>query len=302
VKRQTLFLALLVAFLLAPRTGYSQSIQERLLNFGTDFAKGYMGPFVDAFGASLNSGWYHTANVDNGISLYLGVKVMYMPIPDDRKTFTIESPYPPLGTFDTVPTVFGENVQKPISGGGAFPIDKYPAGLNYGFAPMIVPQAQVGNIMGTRAILRYFPKMAVGDIGDIEFFGIGVQHSVSQYIPMVPIDISALVAYQSFKLGSMINTTAYTFGAQISKSLAVLTLYGGLAYEKSTMSFGYDAELPDPSNFTLKVKQHIGFDADGKNSFRATVGASLDLLVFKIHADYSLASQPVATLGVGIGF
>jgi hypothetical protein len=49
------------------------------------------------------------------------------------------------------------------------------------------------------------------------------------------------------------------------------------------------------------VSEPIAFDLSGKNNFRLTVGFAVNLLILKINADYSLAAQPVATVGVGIG-
>ncbi|HZY10492.1 MAG TPA: DUF6588 family protein, partial [Bacteroidota bacterium] len=69
------------------------------------------------------------------------------------------------------------------------------------------------------------------------------------------------------------------------------------------MSFGYDAKYTDPTNPTgPMISKRIGFDDTGKNSVRATIGLGLDLLILKVNADYSLASQPVATVGVGFGW
>ena len=305
MKRHSLALIILAAVLL-PASTHSQSIQERLRTFGTTFAQGYMGPFADAFGASLNSGWYHNADISTGIDLYLGVKIMAMPVPDGSKTFSIASIY--NGTIDSPPTVFGDkDTDVPISGlpaasGPDWP-KNYPRGLGLSLVPMVVPQAQIGNIFGTRLILRYLPTMSLGDYGDFSFFGVGIQHSISQYIPLVPVDLSVLGSYTSLTLGSLVTTKAYTFGAQVSKSLPVITLYGGVAWEKSTMTFSYDATLPDPTDltYTRTIVVPVGFDMEGKNSFRATVGVSLSLLIIKINADYSFASQPVAVIGIGIG-
>ncbi|MBI3189281.1 MAG: hypothetical protein HYZ33_01400 [Ignavibacteriales bacterium] len=276
----------------------AQSLEERLQKFGTDYAKGYMGPFSDAFGAALNTGWYNTANVDDGVSIFAGIKLMYMPIPDESKMFKIASPYPP-NAIDEVPTAFGENVQKPISNDPSS--GNYPAGLGLDFVPMAMPHISIGNIYGTRAMLRYFPATKIGDYGDFEMFGFGLQHSVNRHLPegTLPVDVAAMFAFQSFKVGSLVDASAFTFGAQASKSFAIVDFYAGLAYETSTMTIAYDAQL-DPNNPSNKT--HIGFDMPGKNNFRLTGGFSLSLFILKIHADYSLASQPVANVGIGLGW
>lgn len=298
MKKNLVIGLLAVTWLTAPRVAEAQSLEERLKKFADNFAKGYTAPFTDAFGASLNSGWYHSADVTDGLDLFVGVKFMLMPIPSDAKTFKITSPYPP-NTMDEAPTVFGPGEDRTISGSIAASDPRtYPQGFNVGLVPMFVPHISAGNFYGTRGMLRYLPKVKLGDYGEFEFFGIGVQHSVSQYIPLVPLDISVLVAYQSLSLGSLVSASAYTIGAQASKSLVLLTVYGGLAYESSTMKFTYDASALGPPPISQKVE----FEADGKNNFRATVGLALSLGLIKVSADYSLASQPVATLGFGVGW
>ncbi len=283
----------------------AQSLEERLQKYGEDFAKGYTGPITDAFGASLNSGWYHSADVSDGLDIFIGVKAMLMPIPEDGKKFKIASIWD--NTVQEIPTAFGEETEVPISGAppGVSPT-KYPQGFNLNYAPMIVPHISVGNIFGTRVMLRFLPKTKIGTIGDFEFFGIGVQHSISRYLPLVPIDLSALVAYQSLSIGSIVTAKAFTIGAQAGKSISILSIYGGLAYESSKMSFGYDGtfDIPNPSPppATTTVTKRVGFDTSGKNSFRATVGFSLSLAILIISADYSLASQPAATVGIGLGW
>ncbi len=284
----------------------AQSIQEKLEKFGVEYAKGYTDPLFGAFGASLNSGWYHTANVDDGVSIFVGMKLMYLPIPDDAKKFTIASPYD--GIQQEIPTVFGADSEITISRTNIPSTitpspEKYPKGMNLDFVPLAMPHIAIGNYQGTRLMLRFFPKTKVGDFGDFEMFGIGAQHNIGNYIPApLPVDLSAMVAYQSLKLGTFFDATSFTFGAQASKTFSFVDLYAGLSYETANMSIGYDATFTDPSNPTETITQHIGFDAEGKNTVRLTGGFALNLYILKITADYSVASQPVATLGIGLGW
>ncbi|MBI3193475.1 MAG: hypothetical protein HYZ34_03285 [Ignavibacteriae bacterium] len=291
----------------------AQSIEEKLQKFGEGYAKGYLSPMFDAFGASLNSGWYSTANVDDGLSLFIGAKLMYLPIPDDGKKFSITSPYD--GVLQEVPTAFGEEQEITISNTGypdgppnpPIPTpspDKYPKGMNLGFVPMAMPHISIGNIYGTRVMIRYFPKTNVGDFGDFEMLGLGAQHSISKHLPSeLPVDLAGMIAYQNLKLGTFFDATAFTFGAQASKSFSILDVYAGLAWETSSMSIGYDAKFTDPANPTgPPITKRIGFDAEGKNTVRLTGGIGLHLFIFKITADYSLAAQSAATLGIGLGW
>lgn len=292
--RKLAVIALLLGSVGVSSVGNAQNLEERLKKFADDFAKGYTAPFTDAFGASLNSGWYHSADVTDGLDLFVGVKVIMMPIPSDAKKFRIASPYQP-STTDETPTIFGPSEDTQISGSTPTSDPRnYPQGFNVSLAPMFVPHISVGNVFGTRAILRYLPKVTLGDYGDFEFFGIGVQHSISRYIPLVPLEISALAAYQNLSLGSLVKANGFTIGAQASKSFVLITVYGGIAYESSTMKFAYDASPP--------ISKRIEFEANGKNNFRVTAGLALSLGLIKLNVDYSVASQPVATAGIGVGW
>jgi len=299
---KTVVVVVSASLLLGACLANAQSLEERVQSYGKSYGTGYLQPFTDAFGASLNSGWYSTADVSNGISIYIGVKAMAMPIPDGSKSFSYANPF---GATDVVPTVFGDKTSKPVTNLPASlagtPYSTYAPGFGVSFAPMFVPQISAGNIFGTRLILRYLPKVSLGGgYGEINLFGVGAQHSISQYIPLVPLKIAAHVGYQNLSLGDFLTTSAFSIGAEASKSFAMFTVYGGVAYEKSTMSFSYTAKYV-PQGQTAAIAEQFNFDIDGTNSVRATLGFALSLGLIKINADYSLASQPVACLGFGFG-
>jgi hypothetical protein len=312
MKRIYPLLLALCAVVALVATSHAQSLEDRLREFGLNYATGYTKPIGDAFGASLNSGWYSTANVSDGVDIFIGVKAMLLPIPDDARTFTMKSIWD--GKAQVIPTVVGDKIEVPISNTGIFngrtvSPETYAQGFDLKTAPMAVPHISIGNFFGTRLMIRWLPRVPVQNMGDFGFFGIGVQHSISRYVPALPVDLSAMVAYQSMTLGDIVTTKAFTIGAQVSKSFSILTLYGGLGYESSTMSFSYTANYTapnpniaaDPTHPTITVSEPISFDLTGKNNFRMTVGFAVNLLILKINADYSLAAQPVATVGVGIG-
>ena len=278
----------------------AQLLEERLRQYGISYGKGYTSPIGDAFGASLNSGWYHTADVSDGLDLYIGVKAMLLPIPDDARTFTFASPV--NGVLQSLPTLFGDKTEVPISGApGTITPNKYAKGFDLKWAPMGVPHISVGNVFGTRVMLRFLPKLKVSDLGDYSFFGIGVQHSISRWVRAIPLDVAGLVAYQSMSLSDIVTAKAFTIGVQASKKFAILTIYGGAMYESSTLSFSYTAAYQNPVPPNQPITTPVSFDLSGKNSVRFTAGFSLSLAIIKLNADYSFASQPVATAGIGIG-
>ncbi|MBU1298912.1 MAG: hypothetical protein KKG06_04000 [Bacteroidetes bacterium] len=302
---KTVFLFILLTALHSNVFG-GDSFEERLQKFGAGYAKGYSTPFATAFGAGLNSGIFHTADVSTGIDVYVGVKLMAALIPNSARTFDadlsdlnavrgIAGAYPTPVTTATIFGGKGKTVGLITGPGDSL---KLADGSDLKIVPFAVPHITIGNIFGTRAILRFFPSQKISDFGEFSFYGIGIQHDVSQYLIGVPFDWSAHIMYQSLKVKPLIESSAFSIGTEVSKTLTVLTVYGGIAYETSNMKFKYNW-TPVIAGVPGQQKE-VKFDLTGENTIRLTAGLSLKLLIFHISADYSVAKQPVATVGLGI--
>ena len=302
---KTVFLFILLTALHSNVFG-GDSFEERLQKFGAGYAKGYSTPFATAFGAGLNSGIFHTADVSTGIDVYVGVKLMAALIPNSARTFDadlsdlnavrgIAGAYPTPVTTATIFGGKGKTVGLITGPGDSL---KLADSSDLKIVPFAVPHITIGNIFGTRAILRFFPSQKTSDFGEFSFYGIGIQHDVSQYLIGVPFDWSAHIMYQSLKVKPLIESSAFSIGTEVSKTLTVLTVYGGIAYETSNMKFKYNW-TPVIAGVPGQQKE-VKFDLTGENTIRLTAGLSLKLLIFHISADYSVAKQPVATVGLGI--
>lgn len=285
----------------------AQSLEERLNKFGKKFGEGYVTPFVSAFGANLNSGLYHTANLETGIDVYVGAKFTVALIPSSAQEFDADmselNALRPMGT-GTYPTpvktatFFGNKGTTVRSSGLLGDSLQLPDGTNLTVMPLAVPHITLGNIYGTRAMLRFFPATKLEDVGEFSFIGFGLQHDVGQWLQTpLPFDWSAHIMYQSMKVKPVLEATAFSFGTEISKTLAIATFYGGIAYESATMNFKFNWTPPLPLD---QAPKEVKFDLSGDNTVRFTAGVALKLLIFHISADYSIAKQPVATLGIGI--
>ena len=132
---------------------HAQTVSDQVTRI-SDANKGYLQPLVDAFGADLNSGLYHTARVHDLLGIDVGVRVMFALIPSDKLTFM---GYPPSGSPVQTATVFG-GVGTAIQSGTPF---QFPGGVDQQTLSIAVPQASVGLIMGTEALVRYVPPRAV---------------------------------------------------------------------------------------------------------------------------------------------
>ena len=274
-------------------SAYSQDIEDNVSRYTSVNGSKYLQPLADAFGANLNSGFFCSAKIPTfGLHLEFGIKAMYAPIPAEKKTFSPEPEFgwnPDPGTL--LPTIFGDEEPVVIAGiefpGGAWDTD---------FFPLAVPQLTIGSVLGTDFTVRYITYSIDDDIGDIKLFGWGLRHSLSQYMPLMFLDISAAFYHQSFSVGDIIDASAVFAGIQASYSLSLLTLYGSVGYEKSTLGISYEYDEPGEEPFI------VDFDLTGENNFRTTLGLALDLYILKIHADYNFAPQKTIAGGVSFGF
>jgi hypothetical protein len=295
-------------------------------------AMNYLSPLLSGLGADLNSGIYHSADLHDVLGFDVGVKLSAVLTTDADKTFDFVLPdeivYSGLTLragidYDKVvagsPTALGENTGREVKLKSTSPyygllggqtIFTTPQGFNLKGVPLLVPQAAIGLPLGFEVIGRFIPTITVppssfGDpVGKVNFIGFGLRHDIDQYIPLCPVDIAIHFMTQKLTLSDnndnkILSGSGTAYGVEVSKSFALLTLYGGFQLEKS--KWDIDAyNYSDPStNTTIQLP---GFSLEGKNKSRFHAGVRFLLLIVNIHADYSFATQPVITAGVGISF
>src|SRR5690606_3643824 len=136
----------------------------------------------------------------------------------------------------------------------------------------------------------------------------GVMHDVKQWIPgmkHLPFDLSALVAYTKMnssydlqdvsdtgdgKQELLLSASGLTIQGLISKKFSVLTLYGGLGYNKINSSVNVNGtfEVEDGTTFVDPIDLSFG-----EGSLRATAGFRLKLAIVTLHADYTINKYPI---------
>ena len=274
----------------------AQQLEDYVSKYTSENGSGYMQPLADAFGGSLNSGFYRGARIKTfGFHIYIGVEAMVALIADDQKTFTAktEAPFSPAQTAEA-PTIFGSGQGAAVTGTGGT-VFNFPGGLDIKKMPLAVPQVTVGSILGTQATLRFANAKIDDNIGEVKLFGFGAQHSLSQYFKNFPVDLSAGFLIQKFEVGDIVEANTKYFGIQGSVSRSLFTFYGGAGIESATLDIAYDYESDAGT-------QQIAFDLEADNSMRFTAGVALNLIVLKLHADYNFGSQNVIAAGLGFGF
>jgi hypothetical protein len=131
-----------------------------------------------------------------------------------------------------------------------------------------------------------------------------VRHSLSQYIPLSPVNLAVQGTWQSLSLsgsddsinsGEIVDASGWALNAQVSKSVPVapITFYGGLQYEQFGVDVGYTFQ-------TSAGTSTVSFEQDASNNVRALAGVSVTLAVIQLNVDYALASNNTVSAGVGI--
>lgn len=271
----------------------SQDIEELVSKYTENNGKGYMQPLADAFGATFNTGLFHTASLKKlGFQAYLGVVASTAFISDKRTTFdaTTQGFTDPEITTEA-PTVFGPSESVDVNGPGGT-VYVFPAGMNVKMIPFAIPQLSIGSVYGTDLTFRFITFNLGEDFGDLNVFGWGIRHSISQYLKVLPLDVALGIYNQSFKAGDIVSANSWLISAQASEKVLIFTFYGGLAYESTKLDLEYHNEEEDVD---------IAFNLKGKNSIRLTAGVTFNLGPAKLNVDYNIASQSVLSVGLGIG-
>lgn len=232
---------------------------------------------------------------------------------------------PTTVTVDNAPTIFGDanrtgqvmfavHQDTTLSVGGVsrtFSLDSSGtvptiSGLGkIGIAPLPIPQIGLGSIFGTDIFVRYLPKIKISDYGSVQLLGYGIRHDVSQYIPFCPVDLAIQLGWQNFSIsdtsgGKLVKESTFAANIEVSKTIAVITFYGGLQIESSSMDVSYNF-VPEATTFDPNPKPiPISFSLKGKNNFRALLGLTFGLGPVTINADYNIGAVNSVSAGIGV--
>jgi hypothetical protein len=260
-------------------------------------AEGYLAPLPQAFSAALNTSIFKSADIPvAGLSLKVGVEAMAVGFDEDLRSYTPSHPnyfMPANGGAISVPTVVGDTEAVEVEGESGTAL-YYPGGLNIEDFALAVPQLQFGNFMGTRGVLRYIAlDLGDSDLGELELFGIGAQHSISQYFPLWPIDVAAGIFYQSFSVGDdTIDSNALHFGVQASKHYGVFEPYAVVGFDSYSFEVNYESDVDDSK---------VNVDFDSENDLHLTLGSNAHLGFFHINLELTQAATTTLALGLAVG-
>jgi hypothetical protein len=293
--------AVITSLIIISSVSFSQVDNVEFLRAGaTDGRKiveAYMAPWANAFGAGLNGSWYNTAKPHKltGFDITTGINIGF--VPSSAGTFNVgDLGLTTLTGTGTSPTGSGPNTAGPTLtktvSGITVASFSLPPGTNWKIIPVPTAQVGIGLPLGTELKIRFIPKITIKG-GDISLWGVGLMHSIMQYIPgnkLIPVDVSLFGGYTKLQGNVPISldpgtpqnyTTAYNTSVAWadqkmattvqawnvsvvgSVNIPMLTIYGGLGYSKTQTEIVLKGNYPTPVYVAAPTPPHAEYNDSG---------------------------------------
>lgn len=292
------------------------TILESDITEGKKLITAYFDPLAESFGASLNNGWYNTAKPHRLGGFDITFTINTVMIPNSAKKFKIGNAFGNVFTSNETEasSIFGDNDETNMtytnSNTGISESFDMPGGFEVPIIPLPMIQAGIGLVKKTAIDIRYMPMLNVGNNINVNLLGFGVKHDLLQWIPgfgdAIPMSLSLQAGHTSLDAEVELvdqrisfNTKATTINLIASKKLSILTGYAGIGYNSAKTTLAADA------NFNLngvEFEEEVDIEFSSNKNLRANIGLRLNITLITIHADYTFAEYPTATLGIGVSF
>lgn len=272
---------------------------ENLGALTSENAKKYLEPLPEALSGTMNAAIFATGNVPiTGINFSIGIKVMGVSLGSQNRVYTPTDPpgFTSVPPVQQAPTVIG-NTQAVAQGGQGGATVYYPGGFDVDEFAFAAPQVSIGSVLGTRAVVRWYSQNfgAHDLITKVKYFGVGGQHSISQYFTTLPFDLALGAFYQELKLSDqLVDSKTYHVDLTGSKSYAILQPYGAIGFDSMDMDVRYE----DATHPGTDVAVHF----DRTNHLHLTAGVQAKLAFVLVHAEANVAAINGLAVGLSFGY
>ena len=308
-------LNIIILILISYVSAFSQqNILQNNLNEGEKLIEAYFTPMAETFGAGLNNAWYNTAKPHSILGFDVTFSLNTVIIPNSAENFMIEDNFNGIFTSsdEDASTIFGSmsSTQMNYNPGNNLASSSFnmPGGLKTPILPLPMIQAGIGVYKKTSLDIRYMPILNIGDNININLYGFGAKHDLLQWIPavgnVIPMSLSIQAGYTNLNTELKVagqevalNTKATTLNLIASKKVLMLTGYAGIGYSYSNTNFSANPNF-DLNGLSFDNELDISFESTRK--LRTNLGLRLNIALMTIHADYTFADYPTATIGVGV--
>jgi hypothetical protein len=296
IQRITLPMVLLGLALAVAAGPAAAQLQDNLLGLSDQNLTGYLDPLQAGLSGTLHSAVFRTGYVpDHAVEVTFGVAVMAVGFSSGDHTYRPTDPpgFTSLQPAD-VPTVVGPVAGMVVPGQDGL-TRLYPGGFDLSGFEIAVPQASIGCLFGTRLLLRYIAiDLGDSDLGDFKYFGVGGQHSISQWFPTLPVDLAVGAFYQDFKLGDdTVRAKALQLNLTASRQFSILQPYAGVGFD----TFRLDVHAED----TDHPEDSVSLSFDRRSNAHLTLGLMARLYVAALYGEFNAGAGTGFALGIDLG-
>jgi len=299
--------------------------QEEIIDFlnagiedANALGQAYLQPYGEMLGVNLNGGWYNTAKVHKFLGFDVMFSATYTTVPSSGKSFDADK----IGLQNVSPMngSITPNMSAQKSEKKSFYFNDYPgteiltitgSEQDYFVSPML--QASIGLPFHTEVMGRYMPPVSIADYGKVSLWGLGIKHSIKEYIPFIKrvkiLQLSVLGAYTNFSTDMKVSykdnegkleigANSYTVRALAGINIPILSIYAGIGYGNTGSNFDVKGTFSGIPLEDSPVENPISlaYTTDG---FDFNVGLRLKFAIFAIYADYTIGDYSVITAGLG---
>lgn len=332
MKKITLTVA--AGLLLFVNSAKAQLTEISFLNGGAHDAellfKNYLDPWAKSIGNGLDAGWYNSAKPHGLFGFDVTLTTSFALAPGADKTYDLNNlAFANLkvnGTDGTAQTVAGSSDKGPVL--DVYANDKKtkvgsfnaPQGTGLPGVPLPMVKIGFGLPFSTEIDARFLPNIKIGSSGNLGLWGVGLKHSVKQWIQvvsMVPFwDLSVVGAYSRFSTNSSVHFTpddlgssqieykgqasdfdgqkayfdvnAWNVGLVIGTNLPIFNVYGGIGYTSSQ------------ATLKLKGNYYVGGNATINPLTQKVEVYKDDLTADPINLDFEKVSNIKYTAGMRV--
>jgi hypothetical protein len=261
---------LFLVICMTPAAALAQ-LSDNLSGLTDDDLEGYLSPLSTGLSGTMNAAIFRTGHVPkSGVNITGGLVIMAIGYDDEDRTYL---PDVPEGFTSTpVPTVVGKPKGEIIMSQSRL-ARMYPGGFDLDGFELAAPQISIGSFMGTRALFRYIAlDLGDSDIGNFSYFGAGAQHSISQWVPDLPVDLAAGFFVQNLDIGDgVVDANTVHVNVTASKDFTYVQPYAGFGFDSIKMNAEYDDEDDPEASFDVTLERetdpHLTLGVVGKVPF-----------------------------------
>jgi hypothetical protein len=255
----------------------------------------YLQPLADLYAANIHTGLWNRPGIPRRPTLMLKLQGMASFPNDDMRSFqgTTTGEFEPQ-TTTTVPTIIGDKGSVILIGDNE-DFYVFPGGFDLQRIILGTPQLTLSGILHSEINLRFLTFPLEDDQGQVNFFGIGGRHAITNHFRESPVDFTVGYFYHHTIAGSYLDSEHHIVSGTLGRSGTWGSVHIGLGYQ--TSDAGLDYVYVDGEN---EYDAHV--DISNGNYWIWEAGAGLKMGPLFINGAFSYAQFPTVALGLGLSF